>query len=355
MLRGTCIYQQQASYLMDSAALYFLIEKYSRGEATPKEREQLQSWYESLNREETTWSSGSPDEEEVVRLRMLHSLRAHIEEISPYTVEPDALVEMVGSAGPVRGIRKIGRLAIAVSFFAAVCLILFFVWRQPDSNKMEWIVITNPAGKILRVNLPDSSVVWLNANSILRYAKNFGPHREVQLEGEGYFDVHPERESPFVVHTRQLTTRVLGTAFDVRAYPGRQDIQIAVESGKVAIRDQKARKDIGILLPDQELIFRGGEAEAEIRRSAKDLFSWRTGKLSFESQTWEEIALQLENWYGLRFSFTDESLKACQYDASFPNDLPLKDLLSLLCEINDTHWKIDEGKRLVTLSGKGCK
>src|SRR5690606_1488289 len=109
-----------------------------------------------------------------------------------------------------------------------------------------------------RITLSDGSQVWLNESSTIRYPEHFEKDkREVLLSGEACFDVGPDKKRPFVVKTSKVTTRVLGTSFNVNAYQKEPQTKVTVETGRVAVSlagDQKEQREVAQLTPQQELV-----------------------------------------------------------------------------------------------------
>ena len=332
------------------SSLYRLLKKYSQRRATPAEEEELIAWYRSAHRDSTEWPAEFPDEEERVKARMLQQIRARMTEI------PAAPVLRVHSQLLRQQRFDIARRGLAAaSILLIICSAAFFFLRRNAPADSAWITLDNPAGKIQRVLLPDSSEVWLNANSQLRYKKDFSEKREIALDGEAFFKVRSISNNPFQVHSRGLVTRVLGTSFNVNAYKNERETRVSVQSGKVSVTETENNKPLALLAADQEISYDSVASTMHVGKVPAGNTSWINGRWQFETAALEEIAGQLENWYGVRFVFANETLKTCQYTAAFDNTIHLNDLLTLLCEINNIHFTIDETHRIVTFSGQGCQ
>ena len=329
---------------MEKVSLIRLIEKYLNNESTPEEYSALMTWYRSAHRDIVEWPASSSDEEQQVRDRMLRQIKDRMQPV----------IRTERRIPPATRI-TIRRGLTAAAVLGIICAATFLALHRRDRTEDDWITLNNPAGKIQKADLPDGSEIWLNANSRLRYRQNFSEKRELELEGEAFFKVRPINGHPFQVHSRGLITQVLGTAFNVDAYKNEQQTLISVQSGKVAVRVSEKDQPLAYLSADQEIIYDPASSKAIIRKTPAGNGSWINGKWQFETATLEEITGQLENWYGVRFSFADTALKACQYTATFDNTIRLKDLLTLLCEINNIRFAIDENRRIVTLSGQGCR
>ncbi len=154
--------------------------------------------------------------------------------------------------------------------------------------------------EVRRVLLPDGSQVWLNTASSLRYAEDFGrKSRTVYLSGEAYFEVAQNRELPFVIHTGNVSTTVLGTTFNIRAYPGQEAVTVAVRSGKVKV--DYGKMQTATLTGGQLVKVRpqapGNEAPRSFRRKTPPLERW---KMLYDGEKLADIIGDLERAYDVR-------------------------------------------------------
>jgi len=216
------------------------------------------------------------------------------------------------------------------------------------------VTVYNPSGRILQVTLPDSSRVWLNAASSLRYAKAFARHRELYLVGEGYFDVAEDIAHPFTVHSGSLATTVLGTSFDVRSFGTELSTTVTVIRGKVQV--DNAGKVLDQLTPARQLQWdhRTGESRS-VTVDTSNVLAWQHGWFEFNRDPLNKIAGSLERWYNIKITFKDTAIGNCELYAKFDNRITLSQMLETISHVIDIKWTIDEKQRIVTLSGKGCQ
>lgn len=165
----------------------------------------------------------------------------------------------------------------------------------------------------------DSSQVFLNQSSSLRYLTQFDAQkREVWLKGEAYFKVKHEEEREFLVHVDGLTVYVLGTQFNVRAYPD-QPVKVTLVSGSVKIKTAKEERIINpgetATCPDNEQL----KVETE---NNKEILAWKQNKFYFEKATMQEVAAELSKWYGIKLKCKDQEtarqIVCLDYDRRFP-------------------------------------
>jgi transmembrane sensor len=222
--------------------------------------------------------------------------------------------------------------------------------RLVDAGVVTQAMVTGDRKRV--VHLPDGSTVLLNKNSRLDYPRVFRDTvREVVLSGEAYFDITHLAGRPFIVHTGKLSTRVLGTAFNIRAYPGDKAIAITVTSGKVQVSNERAA--VGLLTADQQMRYE--VASATIVREKVDvrpLVAWRPSEVSFDDITMEEAARRVGEWLGVNVRFVNPALKDCRVTASFYREDQLEEILTVLCAVNQMSYAIHD--KDVSIDGRGC-
>jgi hypothetical protein len=171
-----------------------------------------------------------------------------------------------------------------------------------------------PYGNRSKITLSDGTTVWLNAGSRLVYPSVFVEKtREVLLFGEAFFEVTENKDRPFVVKTSALAVKVLGTSFNVSAYPDDKTIQTVLEEGSVAIRKNGAQffeNDI-ILKPNQLASFNKGTNESKIYDVDTEYYTvWTEGLLSFDEVDLSRIIKKVERYYNVEMIYTDPALGA---------------------------------------------
>jgi ferric-dicitrate binding protein FerR (iron transport regulator) len=155
--------------------------------------------------------------------------------------------------------------------------------------------------------------------------------RAVDLVGEAYFDVAPDADHPFVIVAGTTVTRVLGTEFGVRAYPGDSAVQVAVADGRVAFRASATSEGEAVVLRPGEL-GRIEAGSAQVSRQAVNLdayLGWQEGRLAFEDAPLSQVAAQLERWYGIPVRIGDASLRSRRLTASF-RDQPVDEVIAVV-------------------------
>lgn len=264
------------------------------------------------------------------------------------------------NAGGLNGLnsRQRSNKILLVSFLILTFLSLsvYFFYADYGNTKQENTAANTAANEITTKNgsktnlqLPDGTKVWLNANSKITYDKGYGNKlREVILTGEAYFDVVKNAEKPFVIHTAKMDIKVLGTAFNVKCYPGEKTTETSLIRGSIEVT-LKDRLEKIMLKPNEKLVINNDEvadqllnsnsSEVSTARAKKDNSiislshltfypvdsivietAWTQNKLVFSSETFEEIALKMERWYNVKIDFADEYLKNERLTGNFEKE-----------------------------------
>ncbi len=271
-------------------------------------------------------------------------------------------------------------ITYACATLLAISVSLYPVLSSKKGHK-EIATVKGPANEIsinpgsrTKITLPDGSQVWINSGSKLTYTDFFkGSTRDVQLDGEAYFDVVKDAAHPFIVHTWGIDIKVLGTAFDVKAYKAEPVVEATLIHGSIEVINQNRPGAPGVMLkPHEKLIYKKylvaddrdqradvtsppgadsysitikplakNKADTEIPETA-----WVYNKLSFEDERFEDLARKMERWYDLKIIFENEKLKENRVSGSFVNETvdealnELKFLLPFKYTINNKEVKI---------------
>ncbi|GEP94957.1 FecR family protein [Chitinophaga cymbidii] len=316
-----------------------LLEKYKSGTCTPEELQALESWYES-------WRH--PDAEEVVWKQDEELAQELLADFSDYRRRKEALFR-TGSS------RQTWWRAAAVVVPILGIGALLWLSRPGVSEQAKPVLAVSPDNSDGRrfILLPDSSTVVLQKGSSLIYPETFkGDKREVTLTGEAYFDIYQQQDKPFVIHSGKVITTVLGTAFNIKAYPDQPSVTVTVRRGKVKIEEERSRKLLGILLPDQQIVYNNNEVAETRAVKAAETVAWVKQGLDFISVPFEEIARQVSDRYQVKISFANPALKNCRIRATFEGTESLEKVLMILCTVRDATYTINGDE--VMISGDGC-
>ena len=210
--------------------------------------------------------------------------------------------------------------AIFIFFISFGYLSYYFVTEE--STKNEYCTIGVPKGNKSEVILPDGSKVWLNNNSKLIYPKKFNRNqRTVELTGEAYFEVEHNSRMPFIVQTSDMQVKVLGTKFNVSAYPNDKFIETTLISGKVTVRSNENPDQENFLAPGESLTFDKVSNQVTKNKVDTKFFTyWMKGEFIFKDEKFETLARRIERIYNVEIIFEDPSLKEKTYTGDFKVD-----------------------------------
>lgn len=202
------------------------------------------------------------------------------------------------------------------------------------------------------LKLPDGSTVLLNTGSELTYPDSFGNTREVHLTGEAYFDIHHNPDKPFIVYAGNTRTVVLGTAFDIKAFPGEQNVIVTVTRGKVRV--EKDKETVGILTPNEQLtVFNNDSPIKKATVNTIEAIAWKQDDLLFDDAPLLEAVQQLEERFGCTIILSNKTLGNCRVSASFLHNETLQEVIQVISRINRMDANMGDNKT-ITLSGEGC-
>jgi len=356
-----------------------LVAKMLAGEATEQELKELGNLLRNnpdlhypLQTITGLWRQSDPDEQK----RAEEAFSRHLDRMAALSIDYGTNDPGGQKAPPKRNRRLITIIGSALAAAAITGLLLY---RSPAASgkvsaataQVSEVVTRN--GSRTNLYLPDGTRVWLNAGSRITYNKDFGESnkgsgasasREVNLTGEAFFDVAHNPARPFIIHTRRIDIKVLGTSFNVKSYPSDKTTETILIHGsiEVAIRN-KANKKI-ILRPNEKLVV-DNEDSATLQRhisahpatnleehppvviqkptyehttGAMVETSWVNDRLIFQEETFGELARQMERWYGVTINFAKPELRMLQFTGSFRQETIQQalDALTLTAAFNYT-------------------
>lgn len=196
------------------------------------------------------------------------------------------------------------RVAAVVASVAAICLLVIGgigVWDYMNEQQTVFKVVATSYGETKELKLVDGTVIVLNSCSKVRFPDRFlSDERRIELEGEGYFQVHRNEEKPFIIHTSRFDIRVLGTSFNVKSYTTDELVSVNVESGKVQVDLPEAMMRLRANEQVQINTLTGNYEKDNIQ---KEVAQWRKGTLCFHETPIHDVVKELERIYHCSFIF----------------------------------------------------
>ena len=334
-----------------------LLQKYLAGACDPAEEKLILDWYQTMIMQSTVPVDAR--EKEAIRQRVWRRLATHT----------------IYATGTTRRPRRIAVYKWAAAGCVAVLLALTGVWlhqsgvpttiRQPLAGRDRStgnIDIRNSSHSPQVVTLEDGSTVTLQPTGILSYPAHFGrQNRTVYLKGEAFFRVKKDPAKPFIVHTGELITEVLGTSFTVRSYEGAKDIEVSVLTGRVSVyraadRAVKNRKEV-ILKPNERIAYTTHSDQLIPRLVAHPVHVTppnESAGLVFDAVPLPQVLNRLQAVYGIDIFLEGDALTNCVLSADL-NELTLYSQLELICKSMNAAYDVRGTSIFVKELGPGCR
>ncbi len=303
-----------------------VLDNFIKGKYTYNEYLQVKEWFNNIHNHEEVkrylseyWSEINRDREADDK-----SLE-HIYE----NIEYHILLEEHNEAKKIK-FWDIYRQVAAILLIPVIAFSIYYYIKGESSPAVEsgWVEINSPQGARTEFMLPDGSKGWLNSGSKLRYASSFIRSRTVELSGEAFFDVTPQK-SVFTVSIEDLYVSVYGTEFNVTAYPGEDLAEVVLESGSVKVTGKTCNLE-KTLMPDQKLAYMPTDNKYSLKRvNTKIYTSWKEGFLMMDNETFEQAVKRMGKWYNVEIIIEDEVLKNYRFKATF-QDEPIEEVLRLM-------------------------
>ncbi len=308
-----------------------LIRKYLDGLTTETENRTLYEWISE---------SGS-------NLAEFGKIKRNHDRLALMTVRTDSPEQARGKTDRkivARRRRRRRNIAAAAVSAAAVLLTALFVTVPTHTDtSTDQIAYQTERGEQKGITLPDGSVVTINAESKLSYifddARNL---RLVFLTGEAFFDIVRDTLNPFIVRTDHVNARVLGTKFNMSAYPTDRVVETTIIEGRVALSVPGSDVDpIEVTANDRATLVKGSNSFRLDHVDASAVAQWIDGALVFRETCMEDIAARLERYYDVTVTLADRELRTMVYTATFDRGTPIANILDLLAFTSPIEYTID--------------
>lgn len=318
-----------------------IIERYLNNEASEGEIFFVERWYASFENNPDGLSELTQLERIELENKIKKSIREEIKRQERYT--------------PPRWVWAMASMAAMLVIVAG--LSFYFI---PNSHEKiskiksdipisDWAKYENSSAKILKVVLPDGSVVLLQPKTQLSYNQSDRLYRQVNLKGEAFFDVKRDESRPFLIYSGKMTTTVLGTSFNVKAYPAMETFEVSVVTGKVSVKNE-IEKEV-ILLPKQQVVLETKTDEMLVNLLPTDkTFYWELSSLQFDDDNMQNVIERIEQNFNVSIDLSPK-LRNCRLSGNFEN-VHLSTILEIICRSIEAEYVID-GQN-ISLKGNGC-
>lgn len=208
--------------------------------------------------------------------------------------------------------------------------------------------VSTPAGQRAFIRLQDSTTIWLNARTTVRYPVNFSDNeRRIELEGEAFFDVKEYAESPFIVSTENYNIKVTGTAFNVYAYKGRNEFSTSLTEGTVQVFDNNESQILQLNPNERAELVNGYLVKSDFYNM--DFLLWKDGIYAFDDLPFMEIIKKLELYYDVFIIVNNNSIKKFKFSGKFRQRDGVERVLYTLQKIHRFSFTKDDEKNVITI------
>lgn len=365
--------------------IWHILGKKFSGDASEEELNELEQLlrnhpelYYPIQNITDLWKLGKPvDGTEARQALQRHLLRLEETTVELQPAADNEIIEMYPRK------RKNWLIAGGVAASVAIFLASYFLVNinKPTSGSSTQIPVADNAihrdkhevstqsGAQSRIILPDGSTVWLNAGSKIEYDKSFDSElREVSLSGEAYFDVTKNPKRPFIIHTKKIDIKVLGTAFNVKSYAEDAYSETSLIHGSIEVTMKDKPDEKIIMKPSQKLVVMN-DAVSLLPPVEKDKkshstvvvdtinylpsdgtvieTSWMTNRFIFREKKFVDLAHEMERKYSMKMQFEDEEVAQLMFNGNFKNET-LEQVLQALQLANYFHYSIKNNTIIVT-------
>lgn len=326
---------------MDKQYFIELLHKYLKGNATEAEQQFLASYYNLFQSEADVVALLSKEEKEKLKKNIQEAVWQNVSRLEQQEEKTISIKKWV---------LRVAAAAVIVG----ICITGFFLSRTPEKQAVLQSVAKQYENRLIR--LPDGSTVIVHAGSKFSYPSSFAGNakREVYLQGEAYFDIKHNPSQLFIVHTGTLSTTVLGTAFNIKAFPQDADIVVTVTRGKVKISDHNTT--LGVIVSNQQIVYNKQQSvSTQNEVNAENYLSWKDQDLVFNNITVGEAAELLEERFKVRIVCYDSLIRSSRFTTTFTKGESLEQLLKSICEFNGAAYHYDKDKALYVISNQNTE
>lgn len=310
--------------VMEDATYLDLIAKSLSGNISPTEKQELMAWVDASETNKAFF-------EESIQLWSISdnyveqydaNLNTAWQSLTQKLPKEEVTIEKTGK---IRPLYRLLRVAAAVLLLATAG----YWWsttNQPSAEEM--IQVANASKTPKEVELPDGSKVWLNENTSLAYYPSF-TERHVELEGEAFFKVDRQEEHPFTIFSGEATTTVLGTSFNVRAYKEETSVEVTVEEGKVAFKQNIAEAKTAVILEkgNSGIFDKENKTVKVVEQKILNADAWKTKRLTFNNVKYAEVFQSFERYFEIDIDVENEGMLNCTLEMYDETDVTINEFI----------------------------
>ncbi len=251
------------------------------------------------------------------------------------------------------GFVNIYRKVAAVILIPMVGLGILYLLNHRGPSAIQYTETIAPRGQKSQIVLSDGTKVWLNSDTKIRYPGQFDKNqRDVYLDGEAFFEVTKNKHQPFLVHTLGPDVKVLGTKFNVKAYPDENQVETSLFEGRVDLilknpdTDQTFDKELN---PGQSIIYSGTSHQLTSSLFPGDeIDGWKKNQLIFKDDTFVKLVRKIERWYDVEVFYDEKKFDNRRLTVELFEGERLEKLMNILSLALSVNYQYEKGKIILT-------
>jgi ferric-dicitrate binding protein FerR (iron transport regulator) len=263
------------------------------------------------------------------------------------------------SSRPAFSLSQIMKVYQRIAAFLLIPLIAlgFLFWMTQGNGSRQMVENIVPRGQKSQIILPDGTRIWINSDTKVKYPGNFEKkQRDIYLEGEAFFDVAKETGRPFVVHTSGINVKVLGTKFNVKAYPNENQIETSLFEGKINLTADDSKSSDRILKevnPGEAFVYSKESHKLASKSFQKEeIDGWKNNRLIFKDDTFNNLVRKVERWYDVKILYDEKLFDDRHLTVELYEGERLERLLEIVGMTLSVNYQYDKGKIILTPKSK---
>jgi len=317
---------------MESTKIREILIKYLNGKTSTQEEKAVDNWYQRLD-EEVPGKLSSRQESK---------LREDIWQFTQLGITNKPAIKKLQFRTQIR-------VAASLLLISAVGIYMWRTYSHPPAATVATIGYTDistKTGERKQVNLPDGSQLTLNSGSSIRIQNDFSKKRYVIIiDGEVYFDVKHDTSKAFIIKSGALTTQVLGTSFNIRAYKKLNSMSVGVTRGKVGVNVEG--KPVNFLVKGQQLYYAKNTSAIRLAALNDKVLAWQKSELVLADASFDEMTVLIQKNYGVYVVAPSRSVRLKHFTATLNTQMPAVKALEVLAAIHQ--FKIKERRDTIEI------
>jgi len=333
-----------------------ILQRYLRDQCTAEEIRFVENWIENIQQSADELTIPD-DKKEIIRDKIWANM----------SFADDQVLADSPTNNGLSSWKWARRIAASIALIAA-SVFLFYKYSDTSTSTREIafedagtevVTYANSTNKPELIHLEDGSTVLVHPGSQIKYPKTFGNKREVSLSGEAFFQVAKDPQHPFYVYSNEVTTRVLGTSFLIKAYEHQENITVSVNTGRVSVTSKppvagtESLNEELILTPNQQAIYLRdkGTVEKQLVDNPRVLHEDEPMDIAYTNEPATKLFKTLERMYGVTIKYDEGTLANCNITTELTNE-GLFERMDVICLVLGAKYRVEDA--VIIVESGGC-